>query len=491
MKTLERIAALVLVIFLISGALAMNTAAATRTSWADNVLMSAKNSTTAPLNGYRSSVVMESVFGSEIIRNEIGYVVFESTLKNVPSTAWDVSDDQNGSVMAWVEPYKKGLYELHIAAKGGVNGEKACEDLFCGYAFVEGIDFNEAFHTDETEDFSRMFYGCAQLKKLDVSEIRTDDGENFSEMFANCRSLTELDLSGFETGDAEDTSGMFNHCEALKKLDVSGFNLANVQDVSYMFYNCPAAKTVRIPRDGSWFRDVDCYDCFMDSGVKVNGNPWLELFAHAAASVTSGYVGQTVTFGTYEQDNISVNGKEDVEWIVLDEAEGKLLLLSKYALDSVPYHDNYLKVTWEICDLRDWLNDAFLRETFTKTEQKAIDETKVDNSAAQGNPGWKYQGSRDTVDKVFLLSYAEAENYFDTYSDRIAEPTRYAIKRGADTRTLNDGVTDAGWWWLRTPGKDSFQAAYVSFEGKIFSNGVGNGYLSVRPALWVDADAVR
>ena len=42
----------------------------------------------------------------------------------------------------------------------------------------------------------------------------------------------------------------------------------------------------------------------------------------------------TVTFGTYEQDGNASNGAEPIEWYVLDEKDGKKLLVSKYILDA-------------------------------------------------------------------------------------------------------------------------------------------------------------
>ena len=60
------------------------------------------------------------VFGSDIMRNQIKSVTFLDTLADIPSSAWDVSAVGNGSVMAWVK-LNAGLYDLYIAAEGGIN----------------------------------------------------------------------------------------------------------------------------------------------------------------------------------------------------------------------------------------------------------------------------------------------------------------------------------------------------------------------------------
>lgn len=197
-----------------------------------------------------------------------------------------------------------------------------------------------------------------------------------------------------------------------------------------------------------------------------------------------------VVFGSYEQDGLRKNGVEPIEWIVLDIQENRALLLSRYALDSKPYNDAYTPVTWESCSLRKWMNDTFLNTAFSEAEKKQILLTEVDNSGTQGNSKWHSSGGNNTKDFVFLLSYEESEQYFDGAYDRICVPTSYAVSQGADIRVHDDGVTESGWWWLRSPGEQTYHASFVNFDGTRYSNGVGNGYLSVRPVLWVRLNAI-
>lgn len=198
-----------------------------------------------------------------------------------------------------------------------------------------------------------------------------------------------------------------------------------------------------------------------------------------------------VTFGSYEQDGLQSNGSEPIEWRVLEVQESKALLLSRYALDSKPYNDIYKTTTWENCTLRKWLNTTFLDTAFTSEEQSDIIITEIDNSRLQGNIEWQTDGGNNTEDAVFLLSYADTDRYFDSASDRKCTPTNYAMAMGADIRTGDDGVSASGWWWLRSPGEGSSQAAFVNFDGTRYTNAVGNGYLSVRPALWVKLDGLQ
>ena len=68
--------------------------------------------------------------------------------------------------------------------------------------------------------------------------------------------------------------------------------------------------------------------------------------------------GDTLNFGSYEQDNNASNGPEAIEWIVLDTDGDSALLLSKAGLEVKPYHEGSLPagLTWESCSLRSWLN---------------------------------------------------------------------------------------------------------------------------------------
>ena len=49
-------------------------------------------------------------------------------------------------------------------------------------------------------------------------------------------------------------------------------------------------------------------------------------------------VGDIVCFGTYEQDDNSANGNEDIEWIVLSKEETRLLVISRLLLDAKQYN---------------------------------------------------------------------------------------------------------------------------------------------------------
>ncbi len=191
-----------------------------------------------------------------------------------------------------------------------------------------------------------------------------------------------------------------------------------------------------------------------------------------------------ITFGTYEQNNILKDGKEPIEWMVLDVEGGKALLISRYGLDAKPYHAEYSGISWESCSLREWLNGAFLETAFTEEEREAILTTSVSNGAGQGYRGYYQEEGNNTQDRVFLLSYHEAYDlYFKSDSARIARVTPYAIAQGA----YKNGSQN-GWWWIRSPGRTPYGAGRVGSGGKLNNSSVNTAVGCVRPAMWIDLE---
>ena len=182
--------------------------------------------------------------------------------------------------------------------------------------------------------------------------------------------------------------------------------------------------------------------------------------------------------GTYEQDNNTSNGKEDIAWLVLEVKDGKALVVSKYALDCKQYNTSNTDVTWETCTLRKWLNNDFINAAFSSYEKAMIPTVTVSADKNSANPG------NATQDQVFLLSITEANKYFNSTGARQCEPTDYAVANGA-------WESDSGnfcWWWLRSPGVTQDSAAYVYSGGDVIESGnaVDIGTSAVRPAMWID-----
>lgn len=178
-------------------------------------------------------------------------------------------------------------------------------------------------------------------------------------------------------------------------------------------------------------------------------------------------VGDYVFFGTYEQDGNTSNGKEDIEWIVLEVKDGKDLVISKNALAYKPYNTSYTNVTWENCTLRKWLNNDFINSAFSADEKAMIPTVTV---SADKNPSYSTNPGKETQDQVFLLSITEVYKYFSSKSET---------------------QCDNCFWWLRSPGNDQVSAAYAYGNGNVinYGNYVNSSVNAVRPALWIDLNS--
>ena len=202
----------------------------------------------------------------------------------------------------------------------------------------------------------------------------------------------------------------------------------------------------------------------------------------SAAELPEGMApGDVITFGRYEQDGDPENGPEPVEWEVLAAEDGHTLLISRYALDAHPFHDQWRRVTWENCGVRKWLNDTFYQAAFDPAEQARI--LTVTNINPD-NPTTGLPGGNDTWDRVFLLSIEEAERFFPSDESRQCRATAYAKTRAV----YENEYKGSSWWWLRTRGSSSRNGALVLFSGYISTVGFGvnnrGGY--IRPAVVIN-----
>lgn len=193
-------------------------------------------------------------------------------------------------------------------------------------------------------------------------------------------------------------------------------------------------------------------------------------------------VGDKIVFGAIEQDDNLSNGSEEITWRVLDaDGEGRILVISELAIECVRYHKKAIDITWEESDIRAWLNEGFIGEAFEEKESWLIPNILVKND---DNPLYGTEGGNDTVDRVFLLSIAEAETYFKDDLDRKTSATETAKLHYAYCDPFGNTA-----WWLRSPSFKSNKAALVSDTGEILRGAyhkVTDRYFATRPAMWID-----
>ena len=259
-------------------------------------------------------------------------------------------------------------------------------------------------------------------------------------------------------------------------------------------------KNIWLCKCGTWNSNEECYQCGIlkdkllpidlnelkskcihrleaegayqkTSGIVANEEDDEELWIAAEKNRIAKFkeIGEEVIFGKYPQQNQDL--AEEVEWIVLDTNGEKSLLISKKAIDSQEYNNDFKDITWAECTLRNWLNHGFLQSAFSKEELSAICITHYNDNSKH---------DEDIEDKVFLLSEKEIKEYYPLNQTRTCQITPYAEEKGAYCNKIGKG-----WWWLRSSIERN-TASCVDTDGKIKSVDVDNTDCAVRPAIWIN-----
>ena len=113
--------------------------------------------------------------------------------------------------------------------------------MFDGCSSVETLDLT-SFDTSKVTNMASLFAGCTSLKNIDISKLKTDLVTSMAYMFGNCRNLKTLDFSNFNTSNVKNMAWMFGNCDNIESLDLSSFNTSNVTTMAAMFHNCAAKK---------------------------------------------------------------------------------------------------------------------------------------------------------------------------------------------------------------------------------------------------------
>lgn len=209
-------------------------------------------------------------------------------------------------------------------------------------------------------------------------------------------------------------------------------------------------------------------------------------------------IGDIVIFGKYEQNGILHDGKEPIEWIVLqkDKNNDSAILISKYILDCYPFNGFNENVTWETCSLRKHMNTTMLIDMFNEAQLTCVLPTFLINSKNIFNGA--YSGEA-TYDYLFIpgidemLAFLSNDNFVGEAkinelvrpnTKRMCYATAYAKYKGVRVMGDDAKYPGTGNYFLRTsglPGRriwygnvyaDYFQS-FVSEYGEIKPNGTG------------------
>ena len=204
---------------------------------------------------------------------------------------------------------------------------------------------------------------------------------------------------------------------------------------------------------------------------------------------------------------------DSLKWRVLDPSSG--LIMCDSIIDCQAYNNyiisnrnaywgdpaqTYYANDYASSSIRYWLNNDFFNTAFWDSQKTNIKTTMLNNNCYLtliGHSGFEKYDSKNTQDKVFLLSYNEVLNSsygfnvaWDNYdSNRQKKPTDYAKCQGSggikDNRNAYNGYST---WMLRTPSEDTLHSALVSYDGVVYNSTafVMEGLDGICPAMQLE-----
>ena len=153
---------------------------------------------------------------------------------------WDISENNNESIMAWLEEDKtSGYYNLYIGSNRKI------------YA----------------KDLSYLFSNMTSLTNINFNNLDTTFTNNTTSMFENCNNLVNLDLSSFYTKKVISMESMFKNCNNLSNLNLTTFSFEEVTNTKEMFSNCYSLVTNIIIKNNK-IKDFD--NMFKETSIKEN-----------------------------------------------------------------------------------------------------------------------------------------------------------------------------------------------------------------------------
>lgn len=154
-----------------------------------------------------------NIFGSKAyaVLDYNGTLTFYNN-ENKPAGAYSVKDGTNSQEWSSSSKIKKVVFDQSFKDYKPTSCSRwffRCSNL----AEVVGID--KYLNTTDVTDMSYMFYGCSQLKKLDLSGFDVQKVSDFTSMFADCSNLASIIVAANWNRKNCSSSGMFYGCNHL------------------------------------------------------------------------------------------------------------------------------------------------------------------------------------------------------------------------------------------------------------------------------------
>ena len=249
------------------------------------------------------------------------------------------------------------------------------------------------------------------------------------------------------------------------------------------------------------YKDINAKNFIWYTDVEYNNEKYRAVYFTSYLSILPGYE-QKESNSNQDDNGYKINTVywfkfEPISWTVINDnnSSGVLFLLSDLIIDAQQYHSDAKakKVNGETVyannyaesKIRAWLNDNFYNTAFDTKEKSIIRNTAINNSAKSSGNSDNSFACADTTDKIFLLSYEEA-NRVDV-SIRKKSVTDYTRMLGATavlSAVSSSPQYGRGTWWLRSSFSEKTRARAIGYEGTpTLNKQVNITDLGVVPAL--------
>ena len=134
--------------------------------------------------------------------------------------------------------------------------------MFYGCSALKSLSISK-LNTQNVTKMNSMFYGCSALTSLSLTDFNTDKVESMAWMFADCTGLTYLTLP-FTTLKLGATNRMFYGCSNLKTINIKAMDGTSVGNTKEMFSGCKALANLYMNKFVPAVSRSSCENMFVD-----------------------------------------------------------------------------------------------------------------------------------------------------------------------------------------------------------------------------------
>ena len=144
--------------------------------------------------------------------------------------------------------WKKADNTLYLRA-GQVEGYTRYQHPWGTEGYSKVIVENTIRPDDMTDWFSyaKDLEEIVNPENIDTSRVTSMNG-----LFYGCRNLRSVDMSSWDTSSVTDMRYMFIFCNALTELDLTSFDVSSVQEMTSMFWSCTSLQTIFVSDGSDW-----------------------------------------------------------------------------------------------------------------------------------------------------------------------------------------------------------------------------------------------